>query len=517
MPLPTTGALSLDDIQQEYKQAASGTEVPLNDYRAYYDTNKVFINIGLANGELTWGGVNYDANSYFPFNRIQLVFILQASINGIPVKISSTDHTSGADDLITSGVTNNNSSTAPSMIAVDGSNTYFDSLTSQGPTVNSFYIKTNNASHGSFKVRFYPDIAGGNLVKFHSANCLINIPSNILGGSELSLANNSLYAGIDTTGSNTTLLKNGRSFSFQFTCDPMPSLYSGGSYLSFYIPVALATPTGVTPYSYTFGTVASMAWRQTGSYVGGGGLANNANNVAQVIAANTGTATLGGAIAGITLSWTRSNALLTGTITNNSGSDYLIGRYQGGGTNRFMTSTIGYVDSNTASSFTNSSTTWGDPHVRQLYGSSLTFNVTLTYTDPGAQQTQYVRTVFCPHGATFSNVRDSIRTAISSLYYNGDPLTGGTPDYPIFEMEDVAGGLRVRRVGGRGTLTGTLTFLDSSPSTNQTSDGVQTGAANTGITYTQQGAVGADVTNNNVQRSFQNMGVDDYRGGSIDV
>jgi len=521
MPLPTTGALSLDDIQQEYKQAASGTEVALNDYRAYYDTSKIFVFLSLTNGKLAIGSFTADQDVYYPFNRIEIVIRADSTLTGIPVRISSSDENGNADLISsTNGVTNNNADTGNTMIAVDGTNSYFDSLTSAGPSTNSFYVKTDTASHGSFKFRFYPDVPSGNLVYRHSPSCVINIPTNILGGSELTLANNGNYFAIDSNTSFASMLKNGRSWSFQMTCDPIPSLYSGGSYLAVYIgPFYLATATGAAPYTYSFGTAFNMAWRQTGSYVGGGGLANNANNVAQVIAANTGQATLGGAVTGITLSWTRSNSLLTGTITNNSGSDYLVGKYTGGGTNRFMPCTVAYTDANTANTFTNSSTTWGDPHVRQAYGSSLSFQVQLTYTDQGSQQTQYVRTVNCPHGATFGTVRTTIKEALKEVYYTGDPRSINPPqaDYPIFDFEDVAGGLKVTRVGGRGTLTGTITFIDTSLATVQLSNDVTTGAANTGITYTAAGSLQADVTNNNVERSLLNMSVEDYRGGAIDV
>ena len=111
-------------------------------------------------------------------------------------------------------------------------------------------------------------------------------------------------------------------------------------------------------------------------------------------------------------------SVVTFTLTNN-GPSRLIGRYDLAGTGRHSCCNIGYTDANSASTLISSSTTWGDPHVRQYYGSKLWGKIDFSITAVGNTEITYLNFGPCANGANQSSVMQTIIDATTRREHSG--------------------------------------------------------------------------------------------------
>ena len=118
----------------------------------------------------------------------------------------------------------------------------------------------------------------------------------------------------------------------------LPTIWSGGTWHYIYFQVYDATWDNSTK-TYSFSNFRNIAWTNntsytngSGTYLGGSGQANNATNVANVLATTAGyntarTPNYTGTSESINLTMSNSGSRLDGTMTNTTGNDILLYKY----------------------------------------------------------------------------------------------------------------------------------------------------------------------------------------------
>lgn len=443
MTLPASGAIKFSDLQTEY----GGTNpVSLSEYRASFRYTNIYIT--LTNSSGTWSlsapsplaGDVLDVLNPGCFLQIRLVN------PGYPIYLSTTD-TPGATDLLTTGVTNNGSSTNDAFITWDTTTYTTPNIsTSDGQPYYRVYLKSTAASGLTARALYLVNKPSPELVRYLGRTNTITWPSTLQGGSGNTLVNSGAF--LTATNATNTLLKNGQSIQMKMDCFALGDIISGGAYLFTYI--AVTATTGNHP-NWSFGANTQMAWSSqngTGSpnYMGAsaGGLADTAANVASLAASTCSTARVADTnpITGITLSATVSSTTVTWTLTNNSGSQYTVSKFA------YNDGTVGPLFVWTGASTTQTSSdasrvsTWGSASANRLtqqYGhplyAALTYQIGGStyysfYNAPdGATQAQIIAGIKAGidvAGITVSNITNGLRldsswgdlTAVSVLYYS---------------------------------------------------------------------------------------------------
>lgn len=441
MTLPSSGAIRFSDLQTEY----GGTNpISLGEYRASFRYTNIYIVLTNNSGTWTISGpppVYLDSkDAYHPGSILQIKLVTP----GYPIYLSTTD-TPGATDLLTTGVTNNGSSTDGSEITWD-TTTYTtpNIATSDGQPYYRAYLKSTVASGLTAKVLYLVNRPSPELVRYLGGTSTITWPASLQGGSGNTLVNSGAF--LTSTPENNTLLKNGQSIQYKMDCFTLGDIAAGGAYLYTYINVVAVT--GNHP-NWSFGTITQMGWGSnngTGSpnYIGGAGLADTASNVASLAASTCSTARVSdiNPITGITLSATRSGTTVTWTLTNNSGSQYLVSRFAyNDGTRGTLFVWNGSSTLQTTSDASRNAT-WGSAsanRVTQQYGvplfAALVYTLAGTsyygfYNAPdGATQAQIIagmKAVSYTAGLTVSNITNGLRidgqygdlAMVSLLYYS---------------------------------------------------------------------------------------------------
>lgn len=444
MTLPASGAIKFSDLQTEY----GGTNpISLGEYRASYRYTNIYV--ALQNSGVTWtffGPPPAAGDVRDTFDQ-GVVLQLRLQTPGYPIYLSTTD-TPGATDLLTTGVTNNGSSTDESYITFDTATyTAANIATSDGQPYYRFYIKSTAASGLTAIPIYLINPPSPVLVRYLGRTATVTWPSTLQGGSGNTLVSSGAF--ITSTPFNNTLLKNGQSIQMKMDCFTLGDINSGGAYLYTYINVVAVT--GNHP-SWSFGATTQMGWGSnagTGSpnYMGAsaGGLADTASNVASLAASTCSSARVAdiNPITGMTLSATASGTTVTWTLTNNTGSQYYVSRFAyNDGTYGPILVWLG-ASTNQLTTDASRNATWGSAsanRVTQAYGvplyAVLTYqayngiNYYSTYTAPdGATQAQIIAGIkagITLKGLTVSNITDGLRidgsvgdlTLASVQYFN---------------------------------------------------------------------------------------------------
>ena len=502
MPIPGNGPIQFTDIQEEF----GGTSpIAMDEYvRGYDKSDYVFFDATSSGSTIIINGNSDWQNTVWRVPRKKIMLRTQSGWSAGTTAFSSSDHTSGNSDVINDGAIGTPVGSYDSM-GLDLTNSYFDDKMSADGTTVSFYVKSISNQQMSWRFCIVEPPSGGYQVNSGQPQSRITISPNIIGGSETVLTNSGAYSAIASQQEFGSLLLNGQSMSFKLTASALPNLYQYGSYVYFYVPIWTATPnSSLTGYSYS--SPIGAYWRGT-SYVGGSGAyANNATGVAQYLDTISGTSTNFGST--MSLSTSRSGSVVTFTLTNN-GPSRLIGRYDLAGTGRHSCCNIGYTDANSASTLISSSTTWGDPHVRQYYGSKLWGKIDFSITAGGNTENTYLNFGPCANGANQSSVMQTIIDATTKwgdTIRDPNPGTTSVKEFPFMKCEQDGNDLVfTNNMYSYGKMSATLSWYDTNVAKTTTSETADSGGSNTAMIARTRGIDSVDKSNINIPLVKKNI------------
>ena len=332
------------------------------------------------------------------------------------------------------------------MMVLDGADAGFTSTTT-GTLIG--YLKSNNTTD-STAVRVYLVTDPGNTanqVNYLYGRCRFTFSDagSFVGGSRLNLY--PFLRSIDNI-ENGVILPNNRTFSWNQDMTALPTIWSGGTWHYIYFQVYDATWDNSTK-TYSFSNFRNIAWTNntsytngSGTYLGGSGQANNATNVANVLASTAGyntarTPNYTGTSESINLTMSNSGTRLDGTMTNTTGNDILLYKYTmsnstgfpAGSNNRLMS--LAWADSSNA--FTNShtvnSTGCFNTFRRTHYGYPTWLRLQFYFTPAGSgteADIGYFNFVF-EDAVSQADALQFIKTQTEAFFH--DPLDTGE-DYP---------------------------------------------------------------------------------------
>ena len=505
MPIPGNGPIQFTDIQEEF----GGTNpIAMDEYvRGYDNSDYVFFDANTSGGGSTIiiNGNSDWQNTVWRVPRKKIMLRTPTGGWGAgTIAFSSSNHTSGNSDVINDGAIGSPISGYNSM-GLDLTNSYFDDKMSTDGTTVSFYVKSLSSPTMSWRFCIVEPPSGGYQVNSGQPQSRITISPNIIGGSETVLTNSGAYSAIASQQEWGSLLLNGQSMSFKLTASALPNLYQYGSYVYLYIPIWTATPnSSLSGYSYS--SAVAAYWRGS-SYVGGGGsYANTATGVAQYLDTISGTSPNFGST--MSLSTSRSGSVVTFTLTNN-GPSRLIGRYDLAGTGRHSCCNIGYTDANSASTLTSSSTTWGDPHVRQYHGGKLWGKIDFSITAGGNTENTYLNFGPCANGANQTSVMQTIIDATTKW---GDAIRDPNPgstsvkEFPFMKCEQDGNDLVfTNNMYSYGKMSASLSWYATCIAKDTTSETADSGASNTAMIASTRGIDSVDKSNINIPLVKKNI------------
>ena len=450
MALPSSGQISFADLQSEY----GGTNpISISEFRgSRYNPSAVDsgpgyqiydVSYNSSNNKLAFNGT--DADYLFLNTDEKIVMICESGVwNDGNLYFSSTT-TPGNNNLLGTGV-NAASVGVGQMMVLDGADAGFTSTTT-GTLIG--YLKSNNTTD-STAVRVYLVTDPGNTankVNYLYGRCRFTFSDagSFVGGSRLNLY--PFLRSIDNI-ENGVILPNNRTFSWNQDMTALPTIWSGGTWHYIYFQVYDATWDNSTK-TYSFGNFRNIAWTNntsytngSGTYLGGSGQANNATNVANVLATTAGyntarTPNYTGTSESINLTMSNSGTRLDGTMTNTTGNDILLYKYTmsnstgfpAGSNNRLMS--LAWADSSNA--FTNShtvnSTGCFNTFRRTHYGYPTWLRLQFYFTPAGSgteADIGYFNYVF-EDAVSQADALQFIKTQTEAFFH--DPLDTGE-DYP---------------------------------------------------------------------------------------
>ena len=450
MALPSSGQISFADLQSEY----GGTNpISISEFRgSRYNPSAVDsgpgyqiydVSYNSSNNKLAFNGT--DADYLFLNNDEKIVMICESGVwNDGNLYFSSTT-TPGNNNLLGTGV-NAASVGVGQMMVLDGADAGFTSTTT-GTLIG--YLKSNNTTD-STAVRVYLVTDPGNTanqVNYLYGRCRFTFSDagSFVGGSRLNLY--PFLRSIDNI-ENGVILPNNRTFSWNQDMTALPTIWSGGTWHYIYFQVYDATWDNSTK-TYSFSNFRNIAWTNntsytngSGTYLGGSGQANNATNVANVLASTAGyntarTPNYTGTSESINLTMSNSGTRLDGTMTNTTGNDILLYKYTmsnstgfpAGSNNRLMS--LAWADSSNA--FTNShtvnSTGCFNTFRRTHYGYPTWLRLQFYFTPAGSgteADIGYFNFVF-EDAVSQADALQFIKTQTEAFFH--DPLDTGE-DYP---------------------------------------------------------------------------------------
>ena len=450
MALPSSGQISFADLQSEY----GGTNpISISEFRgSRYNPSatdsgpgyQIYdVSYNSSNNKLAFNGT--DADYLFLNNDEKIVMICESGVwNDGNLYFSSTT-TPGNNNLLGTGV-NAASVGVGQMMVLDGADAGFTSTTT-GTLIG--YLKSNNTTD-STAVRVYLVTDPGNTanqVNYLYGRCRFTFSDagSFVGGSRLNLY--PFLRSIDNI-ENGVILPNNRTFSWNQDMTALPTIWSGGTWHYIYFQVYDATWDNSTK-TYSFDNFRNIAWTNntsytngSGTYLGGSGQANNATNVANVLASTAGyntarTPNYAGTSESINLTMSNSGTRLDGTMTNTTGNDILLYKYTmsnstgfpAGSNNRLMS--LAWADSSNA--FTNShtvnSTGCFNTFRRTHYGYPTWLRLQFYFTPAGSgteADIGYFNYVF-EDAVSQADALQFIKTQTEAFFH--DPLDTGE-DYP---------------------------------------------------------------------------------------
>ena len=373
MALPSSGQISFADLQSEY----GGTNpISLSEFRGsnYNNARKNSgpnyqireVSYNSSNNKLQLNGSDIDFININTDSKLVLV-LRSGTWNDGNLYFSSTT-TPGNNNLLNTGTTNN-AAGVDSLMIIDGTDAGFTSST-LGTRVG--YLKSNSTTDSTaVNINIVTDpgntttavdyLYGKARFSFSDAGAFVGGSVNTKIASQSNILNQE----------NGVIIPNGQSVDFAHVMTALPTIASGGTWHYYYLNMWDAA-WDATNKVFTFDNQRNLAWTNntgytngSGTYLGGSGQANNATNVANVIASSAGYNTArapnyAGTSENVTLQMSNSGSTLNHTFTNNTGGYVLLYKYTMSNSSGFPTgsnnrlASLLWVDS--GGSFTNSHT-----------------------------------------------------------------------------------------------------------------------------------------------------------------
>jgi hypothetical protein len=396
MTVTASGAITFSDIMNEFNPGGGQSNIKLGDYISRYpdkygsDPVSLTVFVAWDGYRFTIDGLAPTGASYWTYHGKLRIFFALNNTCTLPFYIATSNNTTGSD--LCSGVSNNGAVYNASSNYHLGSYTFViveletaAGGTSEWPDVTkSVYINTNQTmltgSGGStvtIKLLSLPDT--NRLVTWNRPYVDFAFPSALNGGSEDSIALNG-NASYTTTTNQIGFLKNGDSMTVNYTLAALPDARSTGTSLNVYGPYmnpVTYSGTGLAQ-GWSAGSAGWLFWDTYGgsgtNYINGSGAhSNNATGVANCVRAGPANPTnAGGTVttSGWTTSWGGSGGTLSLSLTNNTGTDYVLsGYYNGVVTVNFGTYNFQYLDNSSNTQYTSSRNPhWGSNPIGDHYG-----------------------------------------------------------------------------------------------------------------------------------------------------
>ena len=547
MALPSSGQISFADLQAEY----GGTNpISLSEFRgSNYNPTKTSsgpayriadVSFNSSNNKLQLGGVDVD---FININTdSKLVLVLKSGTwnpSDGSLYFSSTT-TPGNNNLLTTGVNAPVRGTGQIMV-IDGTDAGFTSSTT-GSLAG--YLKSSNTTNATaVEIQIVTD--PGNTTTsvdylYGKARFSFSDAGSFVGGSRFNLY--PFVRPIEDV-ENGVILENNRTFSWNQDMTALPTIWAGGTWHYIYFQLYDATWNNSTK-SYSFDNYRAIAWTNntgysngSGTYLGGSGQANNATNVANVLASTAGyntarTPNYAGTSESINLTMSNSGTRLDGTMTNTTGGAVLLYKYTmsnssgfpAGSKNRLMS--LAWADSgnNFTNSHTVNSTGCFNTFRRTHYGYPTWLRITFYFTSYlGGSEVEigYYNYVF-EDGISQSDALNKIKTDTEAYFH--DPLDTGE-DYPYLRCDVnadsvdfryyIPGVLRIvpeyYRFGYNQGGTGGTAYPSTADSALQAHSNYN--FAN----FKSNELTSVANANGNVKRQTMNMSLADYYGGRAGI
>ena len=342
---------------------------------------------------------------------------------------------------------------------------------------------------------------------------------------------------------NGVIIPNGQSVDFAHVMTALPTIASGGTWHYYYLNMWDAA-WDATNKVFTFDNQRNLAWTNntgytngSGTYLGGSGQANNATNVANVIASSAGYNTArapnyAGTSENVTLQMSNSGSTLNHTFTNNTGGYVLLYKYTMSNSSGFPTGSnnrlpsLLWVDS--GGSFTNShtvnSTGCFNAFTRQNFGFPTWLRIDYYFTPAsgGGETNLGYNNFLFDDGTSQTDALNKIKSIVEGYWH--DALDTGE-EYPFMRCDVNADSVDFRwytpgvlrivpqyyRYGyNQGGAGGT-----AYPST---ADSVLQGHSNYNFANFKSNELTTIASyNGNVKRQTQNMSLSDYYNGRGDL
>lgn len=437
MALPSSGQISFSDLQTEY---GGSNPISMSEFRSQN-----------SNSSATDSGPDYflcsmsfnSANDRLQFNATEYTsgIALNDDMTIVMAKTSGTWDNSnlywssttdpGNNNLLTTGVTNNG--TADGNIMTIDLSQYASSDTG----TLAGYIKSDNTTGGT-AVPVYVISDPGNVANrvnflYAKAKFQFSDAGAYVGGSRSQKVTTKRQITDDETG---VLIPAGGSIDFTSQINALPTVAAGGTYHYIYFQLYDISYDSGT-YITTFTNFRQIAWTNNVGFTNGSGSVitgsnNNATTVANLLATTAGYNTArnpnyAGTTESVSLQMTNSGSVLNGTITNNTGSDIGLYRWQkisGSAPDKSSLWSLLWADS--GSNFVNSHATAPTftNHLREHYGYPTRLRLQYYYTPTGGSETNIGGFVHqFDDGMTEANCLNKIKTDNDAYFHN--PLDTG--------------------------------------------------------------------------------------------
>ena len=528
MALPSSGQISFSDLQTEY---GGSNPISMSEFRSQN-----------SNSSATDGGPAYFlASMAFNSSNDRLQFNAQEYTAGLALNDDMTivlAKTSGTWDnsnlywsstadpgnvnLLTTGVTNNG--TADGNIMTIDLSQYTGSETG----VLAGYIKSDNTTGGT-AVPVYVVSDPGNVANrvnflYGKAKFQFSDAGAYVGGSRSQKVTTKRQITDDEFG---VLIPAGGSIDFTSQINALPTVASGGTYHYMYFQLYDTTYDSSTKLT-SFSNFRNIAWTNNVGYTNGSGVViNGVNNDAATVAnllANTAGYNVArnpnylGTTESVSLLMTNSMSVLNGTITNNTGSDIALYRWQkasGSAPDRSSLWSLLWADS--GSNFVNSHATAPTftNHLREHYGYPTRLRLQYYFTPIGGSETNIGGFIHqFDDGMTEANCLNKIKTDNDGYFHNAldtselykyirTTVVGDSVEFQYY----LAGQLRV--VGEY------LVYGYSQGVVNDVHNGATQGQQNDSIAVFKSDELLTSAPNGNfgVKKQLINMSMSDYYNG----
>jgi len=530
MALPSSGQISFSDLQTEY---GGSNPISMSEFRGQFSNSSVTdggpawilfeMEFNSANNKLQFGGTEFSTGIALNDDMTIVLAKTAGTWDNSNLYFSSTTDP-GNNNLLTTGVTNNGTADG-NLMTIDLSQ-YTGSA-----SANSLagYIKSDNTTGGT-AVPVYVISDPGNVAnrvnylygkaKFQFAD----VGGEYVGGSRNQKVTTKRQITDNETG---VLIPAGGSIDFTSQINALPTVAAGGTYHYIYFQLYDTSYDSGT-FLTTFSNFRQIAWTNNVGFTNGSGSVitgsnNNATTVANLLATTTGynvarNPNYTGTSENVSLQMTNSGSVLNGTITNNTGSDVALYRWQkasGSAPDRSSLWSLLWADS--GSNFVNSHATAPTftNHLREHYGYASRLRLTYYYTNmTGGSEAlvgSFVHTF--DDGMTQANCLNKIKTDNDAFWHH--PLDTGE-NYRYIKTTVVGDSVEFNyhRAGQLRVVAEYLVYGYSQGVVDTVHDGATQGQLNdTVATFKSDELLTLGNNNFNAKKLELNMSMSDYYNG----